>query len=84
MVSEKKMFLSFSHYKSRGTANLDPRGLNGGIYVGDHLTLLHTKYISCGPDSFREEESLSFPIISLWELYMGLAAILIYGSRLFV
>ena len=34
--------LSFSHYKSmgandpRGVASLDPRGLIGRIYVGDH------------------------------------------------
>ena len=26
----------------RHVANLDPRGLIGRIYVGDHLTLLHT------------------------------------------
>ena len=44
-------FLSFSHYKSMGVneprsmANLDPRGMIGRIYVGDHLTLLHTKYL---------------------------------------
>ena len=25
-----------------GMANLDPRGFIGRIYVGDHLTLLHT------------------------------------------
>ena len=25
--------------------NLDPRGMVGRIYVEDHLTLLHTKYI---------------------------------------
>ena len=37
MVSEKKIFLSFSHYKSmgvhdpRGVASLDPRGLIGRI-----------------------------------------------------
>ena len=42
MVSEKKIFLRFSHYKSmganepRGMANLDPRGFIGRIYVGDH------------------------------------------------
>ena len=42
MVSEKKIFLSFSHYKSmganapRGVASLDPRGLIGRIYVGDN------------------------------------------------
>ena len=42
MVSEKKIFLRFAHYKSMGTndpqgiANLDPRGFIGRIYVGDH------------------------------------------------
>ena len=42
MVSEKKIFLRFSHYKSMGAndpqdvANLDPRGLIGRIYVGDY------------------------------------------------
>ena len=61
MVSEK-IFLRFSHYESmgvndpRGIANLDPKGLIGRIYVGDHLTLLHTKYISCWPYGFREED----------------------------
>ena len=41
MVSEK-IFLGFSHYKSMGAndprdvANLDPRGMVGRIYVGDH------------------------------------------------
>ena len=48
-----------------GVASLDPRGLIGRIYVVDHYTLLHTKYISSGPHGFREE---AFPIISLWEL----------------
>ena len=48
MISEKKIFLSFSHYKSigannpRDVANLDPMGMVGRIYVGDHLTSLHT------------------------------------------
>ena len=57
---------SFSHFKSmravepRGVANLDPRGMVGRIYVGDHLTLLHTKYLSSGPYDFREEDFLSF------------------------
>ena len=42
MVSEKKIFLSFSHYKTMGAndplsmGSLDPRGLIGRIYVGDH------------------------------------------------
>ena len=41
-------FLSCSHYKSMGAndpqsmANLDPKGMVGRIYVGDHLTSLHT------------------------------------------
>ena len=42
MVLERKIFLSFSHYKSmgdndpQGMASLDPRGLTGRIYVGNH------------------------------------------------
>ena len=43
-------------------ASLDLRGL---IYVGDHETLLHTKYVSCGPHGFREEDFFSvffFPL----------------------
>ena len=42
MVSEKKIFLRFSYYKSmevndpRGVANLDPRGMIGRIYEGYH------------------------------------------------
>ena len=41
MVSEKKIFLSFFHYKSMGAydpwgvASLDPWGLIGRIYVGN-------------------------------------------------
>ena len=52
-------------------ANLDPRGMVGRIYVDDHYTLLHTKYVCCGPCGFREEDFLFFiffSIISLWEL----------------
>ena len=58
--------LIFSNYKSmganepRGVFSLDPRGLIGRVYVGDHKTLLHTKYVSSGPHGFREEEYLSF------------------------
>ena len=106
-----------------GVASLDPIGLIGRIYVGDHSTLLYTKYISCGPHGFRDEDLYNdpqgvasldprgltgriyvgstkhcyiqniqavglmvsekifevFPIISLWELYISMAAILIYG-----
>ena len=41
MVSEKKIFKKFSHYKSMrandplGVANLDPGGLIDRTYVGD-------------------------------------------------
>ena len=35
----------------RGVASLDPRVLIGRIY-----TLLHTKYVSCRPHGFREED----------------------------
>ena len=40
-------FLSFPHFKSmetidpQGMANLNPRGMVGRIYVGDHQTLLY-------------------------------------------
>ena len=71
MVSEKKIFEVFFSYIALyiqmtpwGVDSLDTRGLIGRIYVGDHNTLLHTEYISCGPHGFRED-FLSFPIISL-------------------
>ena len=50
----------------RGVAKFDPRGMNGTIYVEDHWPLLHTKYQSCGPSGFREEDFFSFfPIVGL-------------------
>ena len=49
-----------------GLANLEPRSM---IYVGDHQTLLYTKYISSGPNGYGIEDFLIFfPIISLGEL----------------
>ena len=45
----------------RGMANLDPSGMVGRIYVGDHLTLLHTKYLSSGPYGFKKKISEVFP-----------------------
>ena len=66
MVSEKKIFNFFPHSKSmetinpRGVAKFDPRGMNGTIYVEDYKPLLHTKYQSCGPSGFREEDFFSF------------------------
>ena len=64
--------LSSSHCKSigaigpQGVASLDPNGLTGRSYVCDYQTLLHTKYIGCGPPSFRRFFNF-FGIISLWE-----------------
>ena len=40
--------------------SLGPKVLIGRIYVGDHSTLQHTKYISCGPHGFREEDFYFF------------------------
>ena len=33
----------------QGMAKLDPKGTVATIYVGDHMTLLETKYINYGP-----------------------------------
>ena len=61
MVSEKIFFI-FSYCMTmgdddpRGVANLDPRCMNGTIYVEYHLTLLHTKYTSFRACGFREED----------------------------
>ena len=49
----------------QGVANLDPRGMVGRIYVGDHLTLLHSKHLSSGPYGFREEDFFKvFPLVN--------------------
>ena len=39
-----------------GVAKFDPRGMSGTIYVEDHKPLLHTKYQSCWPCGFRQED----------------------------
>ena len=44
----------------QGVANFDPRSKVDRFYVGDHYTLLHTKYISCGSCGFREDFFKSF------------------------
>ena len=69
VVSEKKIFLCFSHCKSMG-AN-DPRGMIGRIYKKDYYTLLHTKYEGSGPCGFGEEDFFIFCPITLpgWGLY---------------
>ena len=51
----------------RGSATLGQSGLISNN-EGDTLTLLHTKYISIGPRRCFK----SFPIISLWELYVAM------------
>ena len=83
VVSEEKVVLSFSYYKCmgandpRGVASLGPRGLIGRIYVGDHLTLLHTKYVAVGLIVSEKKGGFKFFfffffffffIISVWEL----------------
>ena len=40
----------------RFMTSLDPRGMVGRIYVGDHLTLLHAKSFSSESDGFRRED----------------------------
>ena len=66
VVSEKKIFLCFSHCKSmeandpRGGAIFDPMGMIGRIYKKDHYTLLHTKYEGSGPCGFGEEDFCMF------------------------
>ena len=62
VVSEKKIFLCFSHCKSmganepKGRAIFDSGGMVGRIYKEDHYTLLYTKYESSGPCGFGEED----------------------------
>ena len=62
IVSEKKIFFFFFHYKSMGAnvpckvANLAPGGMVGRMNVEDHQTLLHNKSVSSGPHGFREED----------------------------
>ena len=62
VVSEKKIFLCFSHCKSMGAndpqggAIFVPRGMIGRIYKKDDYTLLHTKYEGSGPYGFGEED----------------------------
>ena len=58
------MFFSYialyKHMTPRCVASLEPRGLISRTYVRDYQTLLYTKYISCGPQGFREEDFFKF------------------------
>ena len=58
VVSEKKTFyfLFFFSMISLWELMNDPRGMISRIYVGDHLTLLHTQYISYRPHGFKKED----------------------------
>ena len=66
-VSERKNFevgLLCSYVPScdpRGGANIDPRGIIWTNLVEVHKEMLHTKYQSSAPSSFREEEFRSLP-----------------------
>ena len=52
----------FSYSKSMetinppGVAKFDPRDMTGTIFNEDYQTLLHTKYRSSRPCSFREDD----------------------------
>ena len=60
-------YFFFSINDHWAVAKKDPMGKVGWIYVGNHLTSLHTGFISCGPHGFRRFFNV-FPIISLWKL----------------
>ena len=60
VVSEKKIFLCFSHDAPGAGPNMDPRGTVGRIYKDDHYTLLLTKYKSSRPCGFGEEDLFMF------------------------
>ena len=64
VVSEKKIFLCFTHDPPPppplGGARMDPGGTVGSIYKEDHYTLLQTKYESSGPCGFGEEDFFMF------------------------
>ena len=62
VVSEKKIFLCFSHDAPGAGPRMDPRGTVGRIYKEDHYTLLLTKYESSGPCGFGEDFFMSFPL----------------------
>ena len=42
--------------------------------------MLHTKYQSCGPSGFREEDFLVFPIVSLWDLSVAMETTILIQS----
>ena len=67
---EEDFFKAFPYYKTMETldpqsgATLDPRVVIGRIYVGDHLILLHHKYISEGLMVSEKKICTGFPTAS--------------------
>ena len=59
-----------------------PGGWLAGFIIGDHQTLLHTKYISCEPHGFRRRYFRSFfTIVSMYEpLIPGVWPVLTLGA----
>ena len=60
VVSEKKIFLCFSHDAPGAGPSMDPRDTVGRNYKEDHYTLLLTKYESSGPCGFGQEDFFMF------------------------
>ena len=56
MVSEKQIFLCFSHDIPPGGARMDPTGTVGRIYSRIYRGPLYTKYESFGSCGFGEED----------------------------
>ena len=68
-----------------GRGQFGPQGLNWQDLCRGPLNIAtYNIYISCGPHGFGEDFVLIFPIISLWELYMGMAAMHLDGQRTFI
>ena len=59
----------------RGAANIEPRGIIWSNLVEVHKKMLHTKYQSSSPSSFREEEFWSllslFLYSNMWPQWRG-------------
>ena len=85
MVSAKKIFLSFFHYKSMGVhdplgcGQFGPQGLDWQDLCRGPLSIATYKMYKLCASWFQRRIFKFCPIISLWELYIGMAAILIYG-----
>ena len=56
-----------------GQDQFRPQGLDWQDFCRGPLNVVHTKYLSCGPHSFRETDSFTFfyPLLSPWELMVS-------------